>query len=230
MPWSSFAQSFTKIKIFTFHFHHDFGQTVNNTNYQFWSKNFCSSARHHKIKVTERVVCVTPIQITSAENIFFQPKIWRLYWNIDFGLKFKKLPQVSTGKNFFSGFLNTKQCFLVLSTRKQTDCELLSVENRIKIFLSSFWYKVSKIIISSNCKSPLQSNAFEILPSGRCAFSVIFSGHTLYQKQFRCDHHNTFWLFNFYNLSKMMNNGQISNNLESSVGSILSKVLVLCSS
>ena len=135
MPCSSFAQNFTKIKIFTFHFHHDFGQTVSNTNYQFWSKNFCPTAKLHKIKVAEHVVWVTTVQITSAENIFFQHKFWCLYWNIDFGLKFKKLPQVLGGKNFFSGFLNTKQCFLVLSTWKQTDCELLLVEIWIKNFL-----------------------------------------------------------------------------------------------
>ena len=73
MPCSSFGQSFTKIKFFTFCFHRDFGQTLSNTNYQFWSKNFCPSAKHHKVKVAEHVVWVTPIQITSAENIFFQP-------------------------------------------------------------------------------------------------------------------------------------------------------------
>ena len=71
MPCSSFAQNFTKIKIFTFHFHHDFGQIASNTNSQFWTKNFFRSAKHHRIKVTERIVWVTSIQITSAEKIFF---------------------------------------------------------------------------------------------------------------------------------------------------------------
>ena len=73
MPCSSFAQNFKKFKFFTFCFHRDFGQTRSNTNYQFWSKNFCPNAKHHKVKVAEHVVWVTPIQITSAENIFFQP-------------------------------------------------------------------------------------------------------------------------------------------------------------